>query len=145
MRKTDVDIADLEEAIKALADGTRLRILALLGTGEVCVCHIHESLGLPQSKVSRHLAYLRRAGMVTARKQGLWVYYSLSEHGPAIDVLISSVRHCLGHVTAVQKDRKRLEAKTGCSCSLPEVMPTAVCCPPATTLRASPRMVQHTP
>jgi len=123
-----MDLADVERATKALADATRLRILALLGGGEVCVCHIHESLGLPQSKVSRHLAYLRRAGIVNARKQGLWVYYSVANHPAPLNLVLSSVSHCLGHVEAVGKDRKRLEAKTGCGCSLPDAALTAACC-----------------
>src|SRR4051812_49724166 len=72
---------DLERVLRALADTTRLRILALLRAGEVCVCHIHESLKLPQSKVSRHLAYLRQAGLVRARRDGLWVHYSLAAWG----------------------------------------------------------------
>ena len=57
-------LTELEGLFKALADETRLRILGLLLTGEVCVCHIHESLRIPQPKASRHLAYLRRAGLV---------------------------------------------------------------------------------
>ena len=70
-------IGQLETVLKALADGTRLRILGLLTTGEVCVCHIHESLKISQPKASRHLAYLRRAGLVTTRREGLWVHYQL--------------------------------------------------------------------
>ena len=57
--KTRAAIDDLENVFKALADKTRLRILALLGNNEVCVCHIHDSLGVPQPTASRHLAYLR--------------------------------------------------------------------------------------
>jgi ArsR family transcriptional regulator, arsenate/arsenite/antimonite-responsive transcriptional repressor len=123
-----LDVSDVERTVKALADATRLRILGLLGRGEVCVCHIHESLGLPQSKVSRHLAYLRRAGLVTARKEGLWVYYSLAVHGSALDVVVTSVRQCLGHVAAAEKDRKRLEARTACVCSPADAMPVTTCC-----------------
>ena len=55
-------MSEMETLFKALADATRLRILGLLLTGEVCVCDIHESLKIPQPKASRHLAYLRRAG-----------------------------------------------------------------------------------
>ena len=62
----------LETLFKALADDTRLRILALLQAGEICVCDIHGTLGLPQPTVSRHLAYLRKAGLVQGRKDGLW-------------------------------------------------------------------------
>lgn len=64
---------------KALADETRLRILALLLDGELCVCELIAALGLPQSTVSRHLAYLRNAGWVQDRRQGVWMYYRLNE------------------------------------------------------------------
>ncbi len=128
MRVAAMDLADVERATKALADATRLRILALLAGGEVCVCHIHESLGLPQSKVSRHLAYLRRAGIVNARKQGLWVYYSVASHPAPLNLVVSSVTHCLGHVGAVRKDRKRLEARTGCGCTVSDAALAAACC-----------------
>ncbi len=63
---------------KALADETRLRILALLLEGELCVCEIMAALELPQSTVSRHLAYLRNSGWVQGRRQGGWIYYCLS-------------------------------------------------------------------
>src|SRR6188768_3699436 len=77
-QKTTAPIDALEDAFKALADRTRLRILALLGNNEVCVCHIHDSLGLPQPTVSRHLAYLRRTGLVSARRDGVWMHYRVS-------------------------------------------------------------------
>lgn len=64
---------------KALADETRLRILTLLSRGELCVCDLMSILDLPQSTVSRHLAYLRNAGLVSDRRQGVWMYYQLSE------------------------------------------------------------------
>lgn len=64
---------------KALADETRLRIVALLTRGELCVCDLMSILDLPQSTVSRHLAYLRNAGLVTDRRQGVWMYYRLAE------------------------------------------------------------------
>lgn len=70
---------------KALSDETRLRIYLLLGGGELCVCHIQATLGTTQTKVSRHLAVLRNAGLVTARRDGLWIYYRRSEPGtPAV-------------------------------------------------------------
>src|SRR6187399_3767124 len=71
-------IDQLEDVFKALADKTRLRILALLGNNEVCVCHLHDSLGLPQPTVSRHLAYLRKSGLVAARRDGVWMHYQVS-------------------------------------------------------------------
>ena len=63
---------------RALADPTRLRILHLLRAGELCVCDLMAALQVPQAKTSRHLAYLRNAGLVTCRKNGLWSYYSLA-------------------------------------------------------------------
>ncbi|HNQ30775.1 MAG: DNA-binding transcriptional repressor ArsR [Euryarchaeota archaeon ADurb.BinA087] len=60
---------------KALSDETRLRIYLLLGNGELCVCQIQVALALPQTKISRHLTVLRNAGLVTARREGLWMYY----------------------------------------------------------------------
>jgi ArsR family transcriptional regulator len=105
----------LETYFKALADTTRLRILGLLLTGEVCVCHIHESLKITQPKASRHLAYLRRAGLVQARRDGLWMHYSLAEPpDPVLQALTETLRHALVHVEAVHKDADRLHKKTGC-------------------------------
>ncbi len=66
---------------KALADETRLRILALLTSGELCVCDLMAALELPQSTVSRHLATLRNAGLVVDRRQGVWMYYRLAPSG----------------------------------------------------------------
>ena len=74
----------METVFKALADQTRLRILGLLGAGEVCVCEIHESLRIPQPTASRHLAYLKRAGLVADRRDGLWVYYRLARPRDAV-------------------------------------------------------------
>jgi ArsR family transcriptional regulator len=67
------------KTFKALADETRLRILALLLQGELCVCEIIAALELPQSTISRHLAYLRNSDWVQDRRQGLWMYYRLNE------------------------------------------------------------------
>ena len=108
-------VAQMEDLFKALADTTRLRILGLLLTGEVCVCHIHESLRIPQPKASRHLAYLRRAGLVETRRDGLWIHYRLSEPRDAVvGAIQEAVRHGLGHVAEVGHDAQRLQKKTGC-------------------------------
>ena len=112
----------MENFFKALADGTRLRILGLLLGGEVCVCHIHETLGIPQPKASRHLAYLRRAGLVSTRREGLWIHYRLADaSGPMVGAIQLAVQHVLGHVPEVQRDASRLRKKTGC-------------CPPTTAM-----------
>jgi ArsR family transcriptional regulator len=99
----------LETLFKALADSTRLRILGLLLDGEICVCHIHESLGLPQPKISRHLAYLRRTGLVETRRDGLWVHYRLAPMGdPVMQALVDAAGHAIGHLASGEKDRRRL-------------------------------------
>ena len=112
-------IGTLETLFKALADRTRLRILGLLLGGEVCVCDIHESLKIPQPRASRHLAYLRRAGLVEARKKGLWVHYRLAPAADAVrGAVVDAVGHALGHVPAVARDRQRLDKRTGCCAPL---------------------------
>lgn len=106
---TDNDLEALEHLFKALADRTRLRILSLLQAGEICVCDIHGSLGLPQPTVSRHLAYLRRAGLVSGRKEGLWVHYRLASLPDAVaQTVVEAVNHALGHTRAGGRDRRRL-------------------------------------
>ena len=106
---TDKQLAQLETIFKALADRTRLRILGLLTAGEICVCDIHGSLALPQPTVSRHLAYLRKAGLVEGRKDGLWVHYRLAALPNAVlQTVIDAVTHALGHLDAGERDRRRL-------------------------------------
>ena len=122
-------IGQLESVLKALADGTRLRILGLLMAGEVCVCDIHDSLKISQPKASRHLAYLRRAGLVTTRREGLWIYYQLAATTDSLVATIQeAVIHVLGHVEVVKKDGKRLEGRTGCCAALPGNVPSYACC-----------------
>lgn len=126
-------IGSLETLFKALGDRTRLRIMGLLAGGEVCVCDIHESLKIPQPRASRHLAYLRRAGLVEARKKGLWVHYRLAPGADkVIDTILAAVAHGLGHVPAVARDRQRLEKRTGCCAPLlQQILPAAfACCAP---------------
>lgn len=118
----------MESLFQALGDATRLRILGLLLTGEVCVCNIHESLKISQPKASRHLAYLRRSGLVETRRDGLWIHYRLADpKDPVIATVLDAVRHALTHVDAVRKDAERLQKKTGCC--LPETTaPGVPCC-----------------
>ena len=119
----DRELHAVDSVFKALADPTRVRILALLAAGEICVCHIHESLRLSQPLVSRHLAYLRRTGLVESRKAGLWVYYRLAaQRDDVTRTLVDAVSQCIGHLPAVTKDRKRLEKKTGC-CAVEQPAP----------------------
>jgi ArsR family transcriptional regulator len=102
-------LLSLETVLRALADRTRLRIIGLLLAGEVCVCDIHESLGIPQPKASRHLAYLRRTGLVDTRKDGLWVHYRLAQLSDAVmQGVLDSVAHAVGHLRTPVRDVQRL-------------------------------------
>src|SRR5215469_5119120 len=100
MNKPTADALDESvELFKAVADPVRLRLLHLLAAGEVCVCHLHEALDLPQSTVSRHLAYLRRRGLVVGRKEGLWVHYRLAKPtGELHRKLADCVGVCFGEI-----------------------------------------------
>jgi ArsR family transcriptional regulator len=112
----DARLRSVDRLFKAVADPTRVRILGLLLGGELCVCHIHENLGIPQPKTSRHLAYLRRAGLVEARKRGLWVYYRLATRSDGLgQTLLDAIHHCIGHLATIKRDRARLARKTGCA------------------------------
>src|SRR5215207_8923554 len=92
------DLDALTSVYAALADRTRLRILSLLRDGEICVCHIHASLDVPQPTASRHLAYLRKAGLVEARREGVWMHYRLAAiTNPVIASVVSSAMHALTH------------------------------------------------
>jgi len=125
-------IHSLERMFQALGDGTRLRILGLLQSGEVCVCNLHESLGAPQPKVSRHLAYLRRAGLVATRREGLWVHYRLADDGdPVVAVVLQAVTHALGHLEAVRRDTRALARTTGCAVPPLPCPPSFECCSPS--------------
>ena len=73
-----LDVRSASRLFKALGDETRLRIVALLSHGELCVCHFEAALGLSQPNVSRQLGVLRNAGVVEARREGTWVYYRLA-------------------------------------------------------------------
>ena len=121
-----VTVASLENAYKALADTTRLRILSLLVGGEVCVCEIHDALRLPQPTVSRHLAYLRRAGFVTARRQGTWMHYRIADLPPVISDIVQTAGHAMSHATGTHRDRQRFEKHAGKR--LPVIQPSRSSC-----------------
>ena len=122
-------LAEMERLFKALGDATRLRILGLLLSGEVCVCDIHESLKISQPKASRHLAYLRRSGMVETRLAGLWIHYRLaSPSDPVLRAIADAVRHALTHMDVIHRDAERLEKRTGCCVPAPGEMTASPCC-----------------
>lgn len=106
----------LTEVYSALADPTRLRILALLKDGEICVCHIHDSLKVPQPTASRHLAYLRRAGLVASRRAGIWMHYKLvPPQDPIIGAVLTAALHALSHTEVSARDQRRLQAERAAS------------------------------
>ena len=112
--KDRVAIEQLADACKALADKTRLRILALLGNNEVCVCHIHDSLGLPQPTVSRHLAYLRRSGLVAARRDGVWMHYQISRSlDPVVQKVVTAAVDALQQAPDATQDRRQFQRSFG--------------------------------
>jgi ArsR family transcriptional regulator len=78
-----LDVRRVSVLLKALADETRLRIVALLAHGELCVCHVEDALGLSQPNASRQLAVLRNGGVVESRRDGTWVYYRLARQDDA--------------------------------------------------------------
>ena len=103
-------LTGLAPAFKALSDPTRLRLLNLLSEGEVCVCHLGEALRIVQPKVSRHLACLKKAGLVAARRDGLWIHYRWAEPSNAVvrDTM-KALRRGLSSDAALTAERARLK------------------------------------
>jgi ArsR family transcriptional regulator len=100
---------DIELLFKALADQTRLRLINLIGEDEVCVCFFVEVLKTNQPKISRHLAYLRRAGVVSARREGKWIHYRIVEPPePHAANIFREVCTWLTNDPTMQSDRARL-------------------------------------
>jgi ArsR family transcriptional regulator, arsenate/arsenite/antimonite-responsive transcriptional repressor len=108
----------------ALAEPTRLRLLHLMRDGEICVCYLQGILQTNQPKVSRHLAYLKKAGLVRARRQGKWMYYSIVQiEAPLRKILLQTLRR-LENEPQTKKDKQRLKQ---------------ISCSPATYGMSSPR------
>lgn len=104
------DLDALTRVYAALGDATRLRILSLLSEDEICVCHIHASLDCPQPTASRHLAYLRKSGLVEARREGTWMYYRLAKlQNPVIGAVMKAALHALTHASISARDERRLQ------------------------------------
>ena len=112
-------LADMESLYMALADKTRLRLLNLMRSNEVCVCFFTEVLGDSQPKVSRHLAYLRNAGLVEARRDGKWMHYSIIwPEDPGARRVLESALDWLGDYEGLREDLKRYEKV----CCTPELL-----------------------
>ena len=110
---------DKEVFFSALADRTRLRLLNLMRTDEVCVCFFVEILRTNQPKISRHLAYMRRAGIVGARRDGSWMHYRIVEPPDADAVrILKDVLAWLANDREMQRDRDRL-VRVCCAPQLP--------------------------
>jgi len=100
-------IDDVDAIFRGFADPTRLRILSLLAAGELCVCDIVEILDLPQPAVSRHLAYLRRTGLVAVRYEAKFAHYRLAAPtNPVHKNLVSCVRSCFLGIGALDDERQ---------------------------------------
>jgi ArsR family transcriptional regulator len=101
---------NLEQLMRALADRTRLRVLNLLREQELCVCNFVYVLKTSQPKISRHLAYLRRMGLVATRREGLWMHYRVvPPTDPAINSVLEQILAALDADPQMQRDRENLE------------------------------------
>jgi ArsR family transcriptional regulator, arsenate/arsenite/antimonite-responsive transcriptional repressor len=126
---------NFERFFQALGDTTRLRLLNLMGDQEVCVCYLVEVLGQPQPKISRHLAYLRSAGLVDARRDGKWMHYRIvmPPHEGAAKVLQELLQQ-LKEEKAMLADRAKLIK----ACCAPEKSVTLQGAPPPKPISSSP-------
>lgn len=119
MQKTKTSPVDL--MFRAFSDRTRLRILHMLRGGELCVCDLVTVIDAPQPKISRHLAYLRRARLVVARKEGLWSHYRLAlAQTPFHKKLLECLENCFHNVPELAADAallKRIKQRKAACCS----------------------------
>ena len=108
----------VDRLFRAFSDRTRLRILSLLKDGELCVCDLVSVLRVPQPTASRHLAYLRRAGLVRVRKERSWNYYSLAEPRNSFHAkLLECLGSCFAEVPELGRDgARRAKSKIGKCC-----------------------------
>lgn len=108
------DVRPLTRVFRALGDETRVRIVALLVQGELCVCHVESALGISQPNCSRQLGILKAAGIVESRRDGTWVYYRITEqeHESVTDVL-GVLAKTFGAQRALRADHARLKKNCG--------------------------------
>jgi ArsR family transcriptional regulator len=98
----------------ALADENRLRLLSLMKSGEICVCHLQEVLRTNQPKISRHLAYLKRAGLAEARREGKWMHYRFKKLEADLEKILSDTLNRLQKEPQIRKDAQRLKQIACC-------------------------------
>ena len=107
-KRAPVTLQDLSRLFSACADPTRLRILNLLRQDELCVCHLIDVLGLPQSTVSRHLAYLKRVGLVDTWEEGTWNHYRIATPaGKLHGALLGCLEQCFRDISPLKQDKRR--------------------------------------
>jgi ArsR family transcriptional regulator len=111
---TDLEVRPLTRLFRALGDETRLRIVALLSHGELCVCHLERALDLNQSTASRQLGILKAAGVVDSRRDGTWMYYAISaqEHDTVARAL-AVLTTAFGAEAALKRDHAKLRRSCG--------------------------------
>ena len=113
-------VDDLDAVFKGFADPTRIRILSVLAAGELCVCDIVDVLGLPQAAVSRHLAYLRRMGLVDVTREGWFAHYRLAKPEHSVhQTLLNCVRTCFRGIESLDRERVEAEARAKARASEP--------------------------
>jgi DNA-binding transcriptional ArsR family regulator len=134
-----MSLRDYERVMKTVADPTRVRILKLLEKGEMCVCQVIAILEFNQSTISKHLFLLKMAGLVSERKQGKWVHYSLGgpDGSPYAKKMIKALRGWLNDDPIIERDRKREAVARAVGpikiCERGMTLPrrSDACCPPA--------------
>ncbi len=108
------DVRPLTKLFRALGDETRLRILALLSHGELCVCHVESALGLSQPNCSRQLGILKSSGVVDSRRDGTWVYYRItSQETESVKEVLAVLTRTFGTERALRADHARLKKNCG--------------------------------
>ena len=107
-----LSVSELDDVFKGFADPTRLRILSVLAAGELCVCDLVDLLDLPQPLISRHLAYLRRTGLVEVTRESKFAHYRLADPKNSVHRnLINCVRSCFVGIESLDQERRRAEAR----------------------------------
>lgn len=108
------DVRPLTRFFRALGDETRIRIVALLVHGELCVCHLEQALGLSQPNCSRQLGILKAAGIVDSRRDGTWVYYRITEQDhESVQSVLGILARTFGAARALRSDHARLKRSCG--------------------------------
>ncbi len=108
------DIKPLTALFRALGDETRLRMVALLSHGELCVCHLERALDLPQPSVSRQVGILRAAGVIEGRREGTWIYYQLApQTQDAVERVLATLTATFGAERTIRTDHAKLRKSCG--------------------------------